>query len=53
MAERFKEGFCGCSLDGIAGSIPAGGMDVCLCCQIEVAATGRSLVQRSGCVTVI
>ena len=35
---------------GIAGSNPAEGMDVCLsvvCCQVEVSATGRSLVQRS------
>jgi hypothetical protein len=33
------------------GSNPTGGMDVCLvqclCCQVEVSATGRSLVQRS------
>ena len=35
---------------GTAGSNPAGGMDVCMsvvCCQVEVSATGRSLVQRS------
>ena len=37
---------------GIAGSIPAVGMDVCLllsvvCCKVEFSATGRSLVQRS------
>ena len=32
------------------GSNPAGGMDVCLfrvLCEVEVSATGRSLVQRS------
>ena len=37
-------------LAGIAGSNTAGGMDVCCeCCvnQVEVSATGRSLVQRS------
>jgi hypothetical protein len=44
---------CGGSLAGIAGLNPEGGMDVCLflvsvvCCQVEVSATGRSLVQRS------
>ena len=31
MAERFKAWVCGCSLAGIAGSIPAGRMDICLC----------------------
>jgi hypothetical protein len=35
----------------IVGSNPTGGVDVCpvqcLCCQVEVSATGRSLVQRS------
>jgi hypothetical protein len=42
---------CGRSLAGIVGSNPTGGMDVslvqCLCCQVEVSATGRSLVQSS------
>jgi hypothetical protein len=37
---------------GIEGSNPAGGKDVCLLlsvvfCQVDVSATGRSLVQRS------
>ena len=37
---------------GIADSDPAGGMDVSLllsvvCCQVQVSAKGRSLVQRS------
>jgi len=36
---------------GIAGLDPAEGMDICLLwvlfCQVEVSATGRSLVQRS------
>ena len=57
MAERSKSKVCGRSFGGIAGSISAGGMDVsvvcCECCQVEVAATGRSLVQRSlWCVSV-
>jgi hypothetical protein len=38
-------------LAGIVGSNPTGGMDVCLvqclCCQVEVSATGRSVVQRT------
>jgi hypothetical protein len=43
---------CGHSLAGIAGSNPAGGMDVCLlrnvvCFQVVVSATSRSLFQRS------
>ena len=57
MAERFKARVYGRSLAGIAGSNPAVCMDVCLVmsvvyCQVEVSATGRSLVQRSptGCV---
>jgi hypothetical protein len=40
---------CGCSLAGFAGSVPAGGVDVyCVCCQVDVCAMGRSLVQRSS-----
>jgi hypothetical protein len=40
-----KAWVCSRSLAGIAGSNPAGGMDVCLllsvvCCQVEVSATG-------------
>jgi len=39
-----KEWVCGRLLAGIAGSNPAGGMDVCIailaCCQLEVCATG-------------
>ena len=44
--------YCG-SLAEIVGSIPAGGRDVLsvvsvvCCCQVEVCAAGRSLVQRS------
>ena len=39
------------SLTGLVRSNPTGGMDACLffdvvCCQVEVSATGRSLVQR-------
>ena len=41
MAERSKARVYGRSLDGIAGSNPAEGMDVCCeCCQVEVSATG-------------
>ena len=43
MAARFA---------GIAGSNAAGRMAVCLvnvvCCQVEVAASGRSLIQRTA-----
>ena len=43
-----------CSLAGITGCNPDGDMDV-VCCQVEVSATDRSLVQRnptdSACVT--
>ena len=51
MAARSNAWVCGRTLPGIAGSNPFGGMGVCLmrvvCCQVEVSATGRSLVQRS------
>jgi hypothetical protein len=44
VAARSKVWVCGRSLTGIAGSNPAGGMDVYLvsvvCCQVEVYATG-------------
>ena len=51
MAERCKARDCGRCLAGTAGSNPAGGTDVCfsasvVCCQVEVSAKGRSLVQR-------
>ena len=48
MAARSKASFCGPSLAGIAGSNPAGDMDVCgECCVLsEVSAKGRPLVQR-------
>ena len=43
VAARSKTWVCDRSLDGIVGSNPAGGMDVCLlsvvCCQIEVSAS--------------
>jgi hypothetical protein len=49
VAVRSKAWVCSRSFVGIAGSSPAGGMDmsvVCfVCCQVEVSATGRSLVQ--------
>ena len=38
---------CGRSLAGIMGLNPDGGMVNVLCCQVEVSAQGRSLVQRS------
>jgi len=51
VAARSKA-WVGCrSFAKIAGSNPAGGKNVCLvsvaCCQEEVSAKGRSLVQRS------
>ena len=49
VAERSKAWVCSRSHAGIAGSNPAEGMDVCVVsvvsCQVEVSATGRSLVQ--------
>ena len=52
VAARSKAWVCGRLPAEIAGSNHTGGMDVCLllsavCCQVEVSATGRSLVQRS------
>ena len=51
VASRSREWVCSRSLAGIAGSNPAGVMDVSLlsvvCCRVEVSAKGRSLVQRS------
>jgi len=47
-AARSKALVCGRSLAGIVGSNPVGDMDVnVVCCQVEVSATGWSLVQRS------
>ena len=52
VAARPKALVCGRLLAGVVGSNPAGGMAVCLlwalcvCCQVEVSATSRSLVQR-------
>jgi hypothetical protein len=48
VAARCKAWICRRSFAGIAGSNPAGGMDVLsrvICCQVEVCKTGRSLVQ--------
>ena len=46
MSARSKA--CGRPLARVAGANPAGGMDVSVvCCQVEVCASGRSLVQRS------
>jgi hypothetical protein len=52
MKERSKAWVCSRSPAEIAGLNPAGGMDICLLwvlsfCQVEVSATGWSLVQRS------
>jgi hypothetical protein len=52
VAARSKAWVCGGALTGIVGSNHSGGIDVCLlysvvCCQVEVSASGRSLVQRS------
>jgi hypothetical protein len=49
----FKAMVCGRLLAGTAGSNPGGCMHLCLslarvvCCEVEIFATGRSLVQRS------
>jgi hypothetical protein len=51
MATRSKMWVWGLLLAGIAGS-KIGCMDICIllgfcvCCQVEISATGRSLVQR-------
>jgi len=51
VAAQSKARVCGRSLAGIASSNQAGGMNVacecCGCCQVEVSATGQSLVHRS------
>jgi hypothetical protein len=38
---------CGLSFAGTSVSNPVGVTDVCVCCQVEVSASDRSLVQRS------
>ena len=35
VAERSKARVCGRSLAGVAGSYPAGGMDVCVLCVVK------------------
>ena len=45
MAARSKAWVWGLSLAGIAGSIPAWGMDVCLLCVLDVL-SGRGLCDR-------
>ena len=52
MAEQSKAWVWGLPLAGFAGSNPVGGMSVCLfwrevCCQLQVTASGWSLVQKS------
>ena len=50
VVERSNERVCGCSLAGTAGSNPTEARISVLsvvCCQIEVSAMDRSLVQRS------
>ena len=58
VAAQSKAWVCGRLLSGFAGSNPSKGTCLLLsvvCCQVEVSATGRSLVQRSptecACVT--
>jgi hypothetical protein len=61
VAVLSKEWICGLSLAGIVGSNSAGehgclSLVSVVCCQVEVSATGRSLVQgvlRNVCVCVI
>jgi hypothetical protein len=48
VAERSKARFCNRSLAGIAGSNPAGGMDIFVCCECCVL-SGRGL--RDGLIT--
>ena len=47
MAERSKARVCGHHLLGLRVRIPPGAWMLVVCCQVEVSATGRSLVQRS------
>ena len=52
MSARSRASVCGRSLAGIVGSNITEGMDVLsvvsdVCCQVEVSATRRSLVQLS------
>jgi hypothetical protein len=52
VSARSKAWVCGRSLAGITGSNPTGGhgslsLVSVVCCQLEVSATGRSLVRRS------
>jgi hypothetical protein len=52
VAKRSKVRVYGCLLAGIAGLNPAGGhrwlsLVSVVCCQVQVSATDRSLVQRS------
>ena len=52
VAARSKVSFCDCSIAGIAGSNPTEGLysrflSLLRIVQLETAATGRSLVQRS------
>jgi hypothetical protein len=50
VAARFKARFAAACFAGIAGLNPVGGIGVCcdvVCCQVEVSATGRCLVQSS------
>ena len=46
MAERSETLVCSRSLAGIADWNPAGAWMSVVCCQVEVSAAGRSLVQR-------
>jgi len=53
VAVRSEAWICGQSLAGIAGSNPAGDIDVLflvsvVCFQIDISVTGRSFVQRKS-----
>ena len=50
VAERSKARVCGRSLAGIAGSNPAGGMDVCIVCIVKLSRyrTGQALGVPGG-----
>ena len=58
LVARSKASVCGRSLGGTAGSNGCLSVVSVVCCQVEVSATGRSLVQRSPtdcsvCVSVV
>ena len=49
VVERSKARVCDCSLAGIAGSIPAGGMVICgVCCTVQRAETKTIKTNKYG-----